>query len=113
MAVIGIILMVLFTIGAFLLIFFVLIQDEQGEGIGGMFAGGSGSAFGSRSGNILTRITSILAVGFFVLSFGIAFVNRSGSSTDLIRASRLQRLEQEGDTLPEWLNLEDVNSGEN
>jgi preprotein translocase subunit SecG len=113
MSIIGIILLILFILAAALLIFFVLIQDEQGEGIGGMFAGGSGSAFGSRSGNVLTRITSILAASFFVLAFGLAFVNRSGSSTDLIRASRLQRLQEQTDAVPEWLNLENIDNAQN
>jgi preprotein translocase subunit SecG len=68
-------LLILFVISAILLIGIVLLQDEQGDGMGGIFGGGSGTAFGSRSGNILTRITSILAIIFLGSAFVIGFIN--------------------------------------
>ena len=40
----SILLMVLFVISAILLIGIVLLQDEQGDGMGGLFGGGSGAA---------------------------------------------------------------------
>ena len=55
MGLLGIILLIIFVICALLLIFMVLIQDDQGEGIGGLFGGGSSTAFGSSAGNVLTR----------------------------------------------------------
>ena len=55
MGLIGIVLLVILVISAVLLVLVVLVQDEQGEGIGGIFGGGSNTAFGSRSGNVLTR----------------------------------------------------------
>jgi len=77
MEILSIFLLVLFIITAILLILLVLIQNEEGDSLGGVFAGGSASAFGSRSGNILTKISSILGALFFVLSFSLALVNRT------------------------------------
>ena len=47
MSILGIILLVLFCIVALLLIFLVAVQDENSVGLGGIFGGGSESAFGS------------------------------------------------------------------
>ena len=77
MGILGIVLLVFFVIVAVLLILLVLAQNEEGDSLGGIFAGGSGSAFGSRSGNVLTRATSILGALFLVISLGLALVNRS------------------------------------
>ncbi|MCL1991623.1 MAG: preprotein translocase subunit SecG [Spirochaetes bacterium] len=77
MGVISVILLVIFIIAAILLILIVLVQNEDGGGLGGMFGGGSATAFGSRSGNVLTRATTVLGVLFLTISFGMALLNRS------------------------------------
>ena len=84
MGILSIILLVLFVIASLLLILLVLVQDEQGEGLGGIFGGASNTPFGSRSGNALTRFTSILAAFFLILSLGLAWVNRSTEKDDLL-----------------------------
>lgn len=89
-----IVLTIIFVISALLLAALVLLQDEQGEGIGGMFGGGSGTPFGSRSGNILTRATAILAAIFLLSAFGVAWLNRSPSSDDIEARARARQLEQ-------------------
>jgi preprotein translocase subunit SecG len=86
MGVLGIVLLVLFIIVAVLLILIVLIQNEEGDSLGGIFAGGGGSAFGSRAGNVLTRATSVLGALFLLLSLGLALVNRTPSSAGVERA---------------------------
>jgi len=88
MGVLGIILMVFFIIIAILLVLLVLVQNEEGGGLGGMFAGGSNSAFGSRSGNILTRTTTVLGALFLVISFGLALMNRAPSTSGVEAAGR-------------------------
>jgi preprotein translocase subunit SecG len=95
MNVLSILLLVFFVIVAVLLILIVLIQNEEGDSLGGIFAGGSGSAFGSRSGNVLTRTTSILGAIFLILSFGLALINRTPSSSGVEAAARQLTVEED------------------
>ncbi|GHV68634.1 hypothetical protein AGMMS49928_08640 [Spirochaetia bacterium] len=88
MTVLGIVLLVLFIIVAILLILLVLVQGEEGDSLGGIFAGGGGSAFGSRSGNVLTRATTVLGALFLVLSLGLALINRTPGGTGVEQAAR-------------------------
>lgn len=100
MAIVGGILLVIFIISAILLIIIVMMQDEQGEGLGGIFGGGSSAAFGSRSGNILTKTTSIIAAVFMISSFGLTWVNRTPDKGDVLGTAR-EGLSQ---TAKEWWN---------
>lgn len=77
MGVLSIVLLVFFIIVAILLILLVLVQNEEGDSLGGIFAGGSASAFGSRSGNVLTRATTVLGALFLIVSLGLALLNRT------------------------------------
>ena len=88
MTIFGIILLVFFVIVAILLILLVLIQNEEGDGLGGIFAGGSGTAFGSRTGNVLSRATTVLGALFLIISFGLALANRSPSGSGVEAAGR-------------------------
>jgi len=88
MGILSIILIVFFVIIAVLLILMVLIQNEEGDGLGGIFAGGSGSAFGSRSGNVLTRTTSILGALFLIVSLGLALLSRTPGGTGVEEEGR-------------------------
>jgi preprotein translocase subunit SecG len=103
MNVLGIVLLVFFVIVAVLLILLVLVQNEEGDSLGGIFAGGSGSAFGSRSGNVLTRTTTVLGTLFLVLSLGLALLNRSPSSAGVEAAGRRQSAETAGSS---WVDEE-------
>jgi preprotein translocase subunit SecG len=82
------VLLVVFIIVAILLVLLVLVQDEEGDSLGGVFAGGSSSAFGSRSGNVLTKATSIIGGLFLVLSFGLALLNKTPSGSGVESAAR-------------------------
>jgi len=88
MLVISTVLLVFFVIVAVLLVLLVLVQNEEGDSLGGIFAGGSGSAFGSRSGNVLTRITTVLGALFLIFSLGLALLNRSPAGTGVEAAAR-------------------------
>ncbi|GHV86421.1 hypothetical protein AGMMS50230_20290 [Spirochaetia bacterium] len=96
MEMLGILLLVVFILVAILLVLLVLIQNEEGDSIGGIFAGGSASAFGSRSGNVLTRATSILGALFLILSLGLALINRDTGPTGVEAAGRQQSAGQDG-----------------
>jgi preprotein translocase subunit SecG len=88
MAILNVLLLVFFVIVAVLLVLLVLIQNEEGDSLGGIFAGGSGSAFGSRSGNVLTRTTTILGALFLVLCLGLALLNRTPGTAGVESAGR-------------------------
>jgi preprotein translocase subunit SecG len=92
MGLIAIILLVILVISAVLLVLLVLVQDDQGEGIGGIFGGGSNTAFGSRSGNVLTRFTSVLAAVFLITVLGMALVSRTPSVGNVIGKARQEAL---------------------
>ena len=92
MGLIAIVLLVILIISAILLVLVVLVQDDQGEGIGGIFGGGSNTAFGSRSGNVLTRVTAVLATVFLVCCFGMAWVSRTPTAGNVIGKARQQAL---------------------
>jgi len=88
MGVLGVVLLVFFIVIAVLLILLVLAQSEEGDSLGGIFAGGSASAFGARSGNILTRATSVLGGLFLVISLALALVNRGPAGSGVEAAGR-------------------------
>jgi preprotein translocase subunit SecG len=88
MSILGIVLLVFFVIVAVLLILLVLFQTEEGDSLGGIFAGGGGSAFGSRAGNVLTRATTVLGTLFLIISLGLALLNRTPGGTGVEEAGR-------------------------
>jgi preprotein translocase subunit SecG len=117
MAILSTVLLVFFVIIAVLLVLLVLVQNEEGDSLGGIFAGGSGSAFGSRSGNVLTRATTVLGALFLVISLGLALLNRTPGGSGVEAAGReLSREAAAGNWLDDELNtqsqLEDASSND-
>jgi preprotein translocase subunit SecG len=108
MNVLSVVLLVFFIIAAILLILLVLIQNEEGDSLGGIFAGGSSSAFGSRSGNVLTRATSILGGIFLVISLGLALLNRTPGGTGVESAGRQLQSDSTNDWWQENGGVENV-----
>jgi len=103
MGVLSVVLLVLFVINAILLVLLVLIQNDEGGGLGGIFAGGSDTAFGSRSGNVLTRATTVMGSLFLIISLSLAILSRTPSSSGVEEEAR--RLSSQ-DTGYNWLDEE-------
>jgi preprotein translocase subunit SecG len=69
----------LVIIAGLLLIFLILIQRGKGGGLSGAFGGSGGSsAFGSRAGDMFTRITIIMAaIWIFLIVIHVKVVQNS------------------------------------
>ena len=77
------VLLIVEALSAFLLIVVILAQKSKDQGLGMAFGGGMGeSLFGSRAGNVLTRMTVTLASVFMATTIllGILFA-RGGTSS--------------------------------
>jgi len=72
---------VIFFIIAVLLVAVILIQSGSSGGMG-FIGGGSQSAFGAKTGNVLTRFTAILAALFLVVSFVLGYFNSRGAKVN-------------------------------
>ncbi len=70
---------VLFLLGTFLIIV-ILLQRGRGGGLAGAFGGmGGQSAFGTKAGDVFTRITIVLAVCWVILAGGSGYLLRAAS----------------------------------
>jgi len=108
LGIIGTFFLVIFAIAAVLIIVLVLLQDEQGEGFGGLFGGGgSATPFGASSGNVLAKATSILGVLFMVTSLAVAVAYKSGETDNVISESR-----QSAGTGQDWFLQEPVDGAQ-
>jgi preprotein translocase subunit SecG len=109
MGILSVVFLVFFIIIAVLLVLLVLIQNEDGDSLGGIFAGGSSSAFGSRSGNVLTRATTVLGALFLIISLGLALLNRTPAGSGVEEEGRrLSTEEARSNWLEEELNPSSV-----
>jgi len=102
---------ILFALFSGLLILFVMIQDDQGEGLGGIFGGGSATPFGSQSGNVLTKVTSVLGVLFFITVFGLAVIGRSSNEGDILGEARKAASEESSENWWETPAEQDDSTG--
>lgn len=87
--VIGLLLMVE-VVTAFLLVLVILAQKSRDQGLGMAFGGGMGeSLFGSRAGNVLTRLTVILAIIFMVstVALGMLYAKKGGGGAGSVMDS--------------------------
>jgi preprotein translocase subunit SecG len=70
------ILIVVYVIVCVALVVIVLLQSGKGEGMAGVFGGGgSQTIFGARTGDVLTKSTTVLAVLFMCLSLALALLS--------------------------------------
>jgi len=77
--------MILLVVDALAMGALVLIQQGKGADVGAAFgAGSSNTMFGSSgSASFLVRATSFLAVGFFVVSFALAYTAKERATINL------------------------------
>ena len=73
--------LVVHVLAALSIIGLVLLQQGKGADMGSGFGGGASSTvFGSGgAGNFLSRTTTIIAITFFLTSFGLAFFAKERS----------------------------------
>lgn len=75
-----------------LLVIIILLQEGK-KGMGAIFGGSSSSVFGARgAGNILTKITSVLAILFMLNSVWMSYISSSDKS--------VVRIEQQAEKAP-------------
>ena len=91
------VLTVLFFIVAVLLMVIVLIQPGSSGGMG-FIGGGSQSAFGAKTGNVLTRFTTILAALFLLVSFVLGYLN---ARTGKVETKEMLNVQKEVQQLPD------------
>ena len=76
-------LLIVEVLSAFLLVVVILAQKSKDQGLGMAFGSGMGeSLFGSRAGNVLTRMTITLAAVFMLTTIvlGVLFARSKGAS---------------------------------
>lgn len=94
MGVLSVILTVLFVIVSILLVFIVAIQDEQSDGLGGVFGSAAQSSFGSYTSSVVTKASAILGAAFMILALCVALVNRAPSSDKLLNSVGTDQVKQ-------------------
>ena len=82
---------VVVILSGLLLILIVLIQRGKGGGLAGAFGGtGGSSAFGSRAGDMFTRITIGVAAAWLLLTMVLVIViQKTGDTTDPLPTGRM------------------------
>src|SRR5205814_9395108 len=79
--------MSLFVFVCLILILLVLIQKGRGGGLAGAFGGGGGNtAFGAKTGDVLTWATSIIFGVFLLLAVVLNLMTQSGSGKPQVPA---------------------------
>ncbi len=82
------VLLVIHLMIAIALVCVVLLQRSEGGGLGIGGGGGGGFMTGRGTANALTRLTALLALGFFITSIGLTllarFEHKGGSILDTI-----------------------------
>ena len=101
------ILLIFLVLGAVALGVLILMQQGKGADIGAAFGSGSSNTlFGSDgSGNFLTKITTWLAIVFFVISFALAYLAKE-------MAVDLRGFGVEGELIEDGFTLDRANDGD-
>ncbi|OGS37363.1 MAG: preprotein translocase subunit SecG [Elusimicrobia bacterium RIFOXYB2_FULL_49_7] len=93
----GILLAILIIVCVFLVIF-VLMQSDKGGGLASAFGGMGGAGAmpfsGREAANILTRVTTGLAVAFMIICIGISVYSRNMARTPTSNSALQKRAEK-------------------
>ena len=108
-------LIVIFVIVAILLIFSILLQSSKGTGLAGSYGGvgGVNTVFGGQgAATLLSKITTYLAIFFFLLTITINFVIKSDSQNrnSVIKEESMERVITPSSSLPtpKGINVDEV-----
>ena len=111
------VLLSLLVIDSLALITLVLIQQGKGADVGAAFgSGSSNTVFGSSGGaTAMTRLTTWLAIGFFVIAFGLAYTakERSERADNLGIPQVIDSANENGTDLPSSDDLAPTANGQN
>lgn len=99
-------LIVIFVIISFLTILLVLIQNDEGGGLGGLLSGSGSAAFGSHSASVINKTTFVFVGLFFVIAFSIALLTKAPASRKLeaVDEAAEQQLNTSANEDFDWVN---------
>ncbi len=98
----------LFFFIALLLMVIILLQPGSSGGLG-FIGGGSQSAFGTQTGNVMTKITTTLAALFLLVSFILGYLNaRQGR----VETKDIMKLNKEAQQAPAQQAPEETQRGD-
>ncbi|MFH1223318.1 MAG: preprotein translocase subunit SecG [Pseudomonadota bacterium] len=80
------------------LILFVLLQAGKGAEVGAAFGGVSQTYFGTQGGNILTKITTVLAFVFMITSIGLTTIQHKQLSTSVMQGIAAEQTDNNANT---------------
>ena len=90
LAILKSVLLIVEVLAAFLLVVVILAQKSKDQGLGMAFGSGMGeSLFGSRAGNVLTRMTITLATVFMLTTIVLGVLFARGKSGSVKRGLQL------------------------
>lgn len=108
-------LIIIFIIVALLLVVSILLQSSKGTGLAGTFGGvgGVNTVFGGRgAATLLSKITTYLAIFFFLLTIAINFVIRSDTQSrgSVVKEQSMERVVTPSSSLPmpKDINVDEV-----
>lgn len=82
----------LLLLTGFLLMFIVLLQRGRGGGLAGAFGGAGGhSAFGTKAGDVFTKITIVMAIIWVVLAGVTGFAMRHDRTAGFEGGSKVEQ----------------------
>ncbi len=93
---------ILFTLVSLLLILIVLIQRGRGGGLSGAFGmgGGGQTAFGTKTGDILTTVTVCLFAVFMLMAIGLGLMIKNSADNAAIAGAIKAPTSQEAPVVP-------------